>query len=260
MEEPSIIYESKNFLAVNKPAGWLTHHVGQKKGTGAPALTNWLLKRYPEIKKIGDEPELRPGIVHRLDKDTSGIILVPRNQKYFLYLKSLFQSQQVKKTYLALVWGVPKKTGTIDAPIGIKSGTIRREVGSKKMSKEARTDYSVIRAYENGKGEPFALLEVYPQTGRTHQIRVHLKHIGHPIVGDPIYGRRREKLRRPSGIGAPTRNPDRSVGEASGDKVKGLMLHSGAVEFEEEPGKRIKIEAEPPEEFGKVLSDLAERI
>jgi len=234
MSEPSVIYEDKNFLAVLKPAGWLTHGVGQEKNDNAPVLADWLLKRYPELKKVGDEPELRPGIVHRLDKDTSGVILVPRTKEYFSYLKSLFQSRAVKKTYLALVWGVPERTGKIEAAIGIKSGTIKREVGGRKMQKPAVTEYKVKNTYENEGGEQFALLEVRPLTGRTHQIRVHLKHIGHPIVGDPIYGRRKEE-------------------------AKQLMLHAYALEFETEPGKTLRIEAEPPEEFEKCLNQLEKK-
>ena len=234
MSEPSVIYEDKNFLAVNKPAGYLTHRVGQGKEAGAPALSDWLLRRYPEIKNIGDEPDLRPGIVHRLDKDTSGVILVPRTQKYFSYLKSLFQSRAVKKTYLALVCCVSERPGKIEAVIGIKSGTIKREVGGKKMQKPAVTEYKVKNTYENEAGERFALLEVRPLTGRTHQIRVHLKHIGHPIVGDPIYGRRKEEQKQ-------------------------LMLHAYALEFESEPGRALRIEAEPPEDFRRILSDLTKK-
>lgn len=265
MSEPSIIYEDKNFLAVNKPAGWLTHQTGHGEAN-APALTDWLLKRYPEIEGVGEPPvggqaNLRPGIVHRLDKDTSGIILVPRNQKYFSYLKSLFKERRIKKTYLALVWGTPKeKTGKIDAAIGIKSGTIRRAVGSEKMSKPAVTDYRILKTYKNEAGNFFALLEVSPLTGRTHQIRVHLKHIGHPIVGDPIYGRKSEKLRRElrqnrrSSVGAPTGTPTVPSGNASEERP--LMLHAEAVEFEIEPGRKIKLVADPPEEFARVLSGL----
>lgn len=223
-------------MAVLKPAGYLTHHVGQGKKDGAPALTDWLLKKHPGLKKVGDEPSMRPGIVHRLDKDTSGVILVPKNQKYFEYLKSLFKSRAIKKTYLALVWGVPKeRRGSVDVPIGIRSGTIRRQAGGGKMQKPAVTEYSVKETYKDKKGESFALLEVRPQTGRTHQIRVHLKHIGHPIVGDPIYGRRKED-------------------------VKQLMLHAYALEFESEPGKMLRLEVEPPEEFEKVLSNLTKQI
>jgi 23S rRNA pseudouridine1911/1915/1917 synthase len=261
VSEPKVIYEDKNFMAVLKPAGYLTHHVGQGKEDSAPALTDWLIKKYPGLKKVGDlplrqtglpaggqtcQPE-RPGVVHRLDKDTSGVMLVPKNQKYFEYLKSLFKTHAIKKTYLALVWGVPKeRRGRVDVAIGIRSGTIRRQAGGGKMQKPAVTEYSVKEIFKDKAGESFALLEARPLTGRTHQIRVHLKHIGHPIVGDPIYGRKIDKPRRPPGIGAPTK--------ASGGKQ--LMLHAFGVEFEIKPGKPIKIEAEPPEDFRRTLSNL----
>lgn len=230
MPEPTIVFEEKNFAAVNKPSGWLTHHAGHGKDPLAPALTDWLFKRYPEIKNIGDAPEERPGIVHRLDKETSGIILIPRTQEYFEYLKSLFKDRKTQKTYLALVHGIPPKSGSIEEPIGIKSGTIMRSVGKGKMLKPAATEYKTLKTFGEGDSSA-ALLEVSPKTGRTHQIRVHLKHIGHPIFGDKVYGRRKDKTER-------------------------LMLHALSIEFEAEPGKRIKIEAEPPEDFRMVIDNL----
>lgn len=193
------------------------------------ALTIWLLPRYPGLSKVGDEPKLRPGIVHRLDQETSGIILVPKTQEYFSYLKSLFKERKVKKTYLALVYGTLKnKKGIIEEPIGIKSGTIRRSVGSGKMLKPAATEYKGLREIENAKGEKFSLVEVSPLTGRTHQIRVHLKYLGHPILGDGIYGRKKDKTGR-------------------------LMLHAVAIEFETSPGKKLRLEADPPADFEEIL-------
>ena len=107
-----VIYEDKNVVAINKPAHLLVHPYGDGNDY---ALTDWLLKHYPEVKKIGDDPKTRPGIVHRLDKDTSGVILIPRTQEYFKYLKGLFQEHGIQKTYLALVWGkVQEKKGVID--------------------------------------------------------------------------------------------------------------------------------------------------
>lgn len=238
MGEPTIIYEDKNFLAVNKPSGWLVHEVGHGKQERAEALTNWLLARYPGLKSVGDLPagrqvsQERPGIVHRLDQETSGIVLIPKTQEYFLYLKSLFKERKIKKVYLALVYGMLKtKRGVIEEPIGIKPGTIRRSVGSGKMLKSAVTEYVVLGEFENKEGEKFSLVEVSPLTGRTHQIRVHLKHIGNTIVGDSIYSRRKD------GIGR-------------------LMLHAAAVEFETSPGKKLRLEAEPPEDFEKILKSL----
>lgn len=239
MTDPAIIFEDENFLAVNKPSGWLTHGVGHGKPGDERELTRWLLARYPELSKVGDlpagrqvsQPE-RPGIVHRLDKDTSGVILIPKTQEYFLYLKSLFKERKIKKTYLALVYGALKaRKGIIEEPIGIKSGTIRRSVGIGKMLKPAATEYALEKEFENAKGEKFSLVEVSPLTGRTHQIRVHLKHLGHPILGDRIYGRKK-------------------------DATKRLMLHAAAIEFESSPGKRLRLEAEPGEDFKEALKDL----
>src|SRR3989344_8941692 len=151
--EISIIYEDKNIIAINKPAGLLVHSVPAKPKTSdqPPTLTEWLINRYPETKNVGDDPENRPGIVHRLDKETSGVIIIARNQKTFEYLKNLFQASQIKKTYLRLVWGkVELKSGTINKPIGLKSGTTKRTVAIKnaKMVKEAITDYQVKKYFD----------------------------------------------------------------------------------------------------------------
>jgi 23S rRNA pseudouridine1911/1915/1917 synthase len=229
MSEPKIIYEDKDFLAVNKPAGWLTHAAGHGKNPSSPALADWIASRYPEIRKVGDDPRERPGIVHRLDRETSGIILIPRNQEYFLHLKSLFQGRKIKKAYLALVHGaLASRKGIIEEPIGIKSGTIRRSVGSGKMLKPAATEYALVKAFTGANGERFSLVKAFPLTGRTHQIRVHLKHLGHPIVGDRIYGRKKDPAER-------------------------LMLHAEAIEFEAGRGKKMRLEAAPPEDFERII-------
>jgi len=232
MTEPKIIYEDKGFLVLNKPAGLQVHAAKIARGAGdareqEPTLVDWFVKNYPEVKTVGDDPELRPGIVHRLDKATSGIMVVARDQKTFQYLKSLFQSHEIKKTYLATVIGQPKeKQGVIDVPIGIKSGTLKRSVRSAKMAKAAITDYKVLKTFvrdgADGKEAKFSLLEVSPKTGRTHQIRVHLASIGHPVVGDHLYGPKKQ----PAWAGR-------------------LMLHALSIEFTAEDGKRMKFEAEP---------------
>ncbi len=238
------IYEDRNFLAINKPAGLLVHPAKAEsyKLKTEPTLVDWLLENYPEVKNVGDNPKIRPGIVHRLDKNTSGVILIAKNQKYFEYLKNLFQNHQIKKTYLALVWGkvdpvrngvsngVEPKIGVIAKAIRLKSGSIKRTVWQGKMEKEAITEFRVIKFVKlkvnKDKEQIFSLLRLIPKTGRTHQIRVHLASIGHPVVGDSLYG----KKDNPWGL-------------------KRLFLHAESLEFNLRDGRRIKIEADLPKEL-----------
>lgn len=225
--EPEVIYEDDDILAVNKPAGLLVHGISNKAGRNKePTLADWLIARHPEIKNVGDDPALRPGIVHRLDRDTSGVMLVAKNQKAFEHLKSLFMSRAMQKEYIAVVWGKFKeREGVIDAPLGIVVGSTKRSTRSAKMAKSAVTHYRVIRAVERG-GDDYTVLLVIPQTGRTHQIRVHLASIGHPIVGDTLYGRRKKSA-----------------------WASRLMLHAMSVQFTTLAGTAIRIEAPLPEEF-----------
>lgn len=224
----SVIYEDENILAINKPTGLLVHGVKNNK---EKTLVDWLLKKYPEVKNVGDAPEIRPGIVHRLDKDTSGVILIALNQNSFDYLKNLFQEHKIKKNYLALTWGaVSPKKGIIEKSIRIKDGTIKRTVWHGKGEKEAITEYEVLKYFDN-----FSLLKVFPKTGRTHQIRVHLASIGHPIVGDSLYGRKEN----PFGL-------------------KRQFLHAESLEFNLINGSRIKIDADLPEDLKNVIKKLNE--
>jgi len=228
----SILYEDKNFLIINKPAGLLTH---SPAGKNQPSLTDWLIKNYPEVQKVGDEPETRPGIVHRLDRDTSGVMLIARNQKTFDYFKSQFQEHEVKKTYIALVWDtIAPKEGIIEKPIGLKTGTTKRTVHLKtaKMIKEAKTKYKVIKFLKLG-NNAFSLVEVQPLTGRTHQIRIHFASIGHPIVGDKLYGKR----------------------ETLG--LSRHFLHAESLEFTLPKTGRLKIAADLPEELTIFLKQFA---
>ncbi|MCL5733346.1 MAG: RluA family pseudouridine synthase [Patescibacteria group bacterium] len=227
-EQPVVVYEDKNILAINKPAGLLVHHNNNSKSAGEETLADWLLKKYPEVKGVGDSSE-RPGIVHRLDKETSGLMLVAKNQKTFDYLKNLFQSRQIKKTYLAWVSGEPKeKKGVIDKPIGLKAGTVKHTVYGGKMIKPATTYYRVIKTEETPEGK-ISLLEVTPKTGRTHQIRVHLKSIGNPVLGDKLYGSKNTNFNR-------------------------LMLHSYSLKFKNPEGKLLKIEVDPVRSFRKAFN------
>lgn len=237
MPEPEIIFENDDFLVINKPAGLMVHgvRVGAKRRVdatraGEPTLVDWLRAHRPQINGVGDDPAIRPGIVHRLDKATSGVIIVAKTQASFEALKKLFQEHRIKKTYLALVRGVPKNgTETIDAPIGIKTGSLKRSVHSSTMAKPAVTQYSVRRKISEGATEQYALLTVNPKTGRTHQIRVHLASIGHPIVGDTLYGGKRSL------------------------PATRLMLHAAAIEFSDGHGNHFEFEAPLPDEFSAFL-------
>lgn len=251
----SLIYETKDFIAINKPAGVLTHPIKDSRfkiqDLREETLVDWALERYPEIKNVGDEPEIRPGIVHRLDRDTSGVILICRNQKFFEYLKNLFKTHQIKKTYLALVWGkLEPKSGEIDTPIGIKSGTIKRTVWQKKAKdlKEAITEYRVLKIFRYNSYDAvvhkllyFSLVELMPKTGRTHQIRIHLASINHPVVGDKLYGFKKTSL------------------DKLGIELNRQFLHAASLEFSSADGHRIRIEAELPEELKAIIDTLDEK-
>lgn len=247
-----IIYQDKNFIAVNKPAGMLTHAtaVSHRPTSGTirqeEILTDYLVKKFPEIKNVGDEPLVRPGIVHRLDKDTSGVILIARNQIFFDYLKNIFQSRAIKKTYLALTWGEIKgKTGVIEKIISLKPGSVKRTVHRGKQEKSAVTEYRVIKNLilktlsgdKQSAKNRFSLLEVSPKTGRTHQIRIHLSSIGHPIVGDNLYG--------------PKHSGNNRANNPFG--LKRQFLHAQSVEFNTAEGRRVKIEADLPAELDEAL-------
>jgi 23S rRNA pseudouridine1911/1915/1917 synthase len=224
MTEPQIIYEDDDFLFINKPAGLLVHPANKFKKNEF-SLVHWLIKKYPEIKNVG-ENSLRPGIVHRLDKDTSGVMVIAKNQKSFIFLKKLFKNHQIKKTYIALVCGIPKKKeDIINMPIGLKSGTTKRTIYSQKLKKEAITYYKVLKVFKSKDGKNYSLLKVIPYTGRTHQIRVHLKYIGNCICGDNLYGKK--------------------------DNFNRLMLHSFSLEFSKNKVKRLKIEAGLGKDFKK---------
>lgn len=232
--ELNIIYEDKNFLVLNKPAGVVVH---PDKNHHENTLIQEIVKKYPEIREVSDastDPSLRPGIVHRLDKDTSGVLLVARNQNYFDYLKSLFQKREVKKTYLVLVAGLVKNDeGVIDLPIGRSRKDSRRRIAGKGASgklREAKTEYKVVKRFSD-----FTFLEAMPLTGRTHQIRAHFSAISRPVVCDKIYGGKKPVC--PAGL---TRQ----------------FLHAWKLEFVLQSGAKMSFEADLPEDLEKVLTAI----
>jgi 23S rRNA pseudouridine1911/1915/1917 synthase len=179
-----VVFEDAHLLAVSKPAGMVVHPAyGHHSGT----LVNAILALCPEAADVGGLE--RAGIVHRLDKDTSGLILVAKSEATRAALQRQFKRRQVKKSYLALVEGHPSpRQGLIDAPIG-RDKRQRKRMAIVRSGREARTGYRVIELF----GE-HSLVELQPETGRTHQIRVHLAWLGHPVVGDQVYGYCRQRL------------------------------------------------------------------
>ncbi|HVG06310.1 MAG TPA: RluA family pseudouridine synthase [Thermoanaerobaculia bacterium] len=178
-----VLYEDADLVVLDKPAG-LTVHPGAGRTTGT--LAHHLLARYPEIVGVGGPG--RPGIVHRLDQGTSGVIVVARTAAAYHRLARAFAAREVNKRYLAIAYGEPKPaTGMIDAPIG-RHATKRTEMTVRRDGRPSRTGYRTLAARAG-----ISLVELDLATGRTHQIRVHLKHLGHPLVGDPLYGEARWK-------------------------------------------------------------------
>ena len=216
-----VLFEDADLIVLNKPAGLVVHPA---PGHAADTLVNALLHHCADLQGIGGE--LRPGIVHRLDKDTSGVLVVAKNEQAVAHLVAQFSAHRVEKEYLALVWGAPEKpSGTIELPIG------RHPANRKKMAVVARGRAAVTH-YETLAATPLAaILRVRIETGRTHQIRVHLAHLGHPVVGDAVYGRARRGL--PENLSIPRQ-----------------MLHAHVLKLvHPRDGRRLEFTAPPPPDF-----------
>lgn len=225
-----VIFENDDFLVIDKPAGLAVHpSIGTPKGT----LVNGLLARYPKIKGVGED-ENRPGIVHRLDKEVSGLMAVAKNQKAFLFLKKQFQKREVKKEYLALVYGVINKdSGEIDLPIGRSKTTGVMATGGEGY-KEAKTLFRVEKRFRN-----YSYLKINILTGRTHQIRVHFKSIEHPVVGDRIYGLKQYNKFKDFGLSR-------------------VFLHSHKLGFKNIEGDPVEFISELPDELRAALKSIKE--
>ena len=220
-----VLYEDDDIIVVNKPKGLVVHPAnGNPDGTLVNAIMN-ICK--DSLSGIGGE--IRPGIVHRLDKDTSGVLIVAKNDKAHINLSEQIKNREVSKIYIALVRGViSENEASIDMPIG-RSTKDRKKMAVSRNGKQAITHFTVLKRYQN-----YTLLRIKIDTGRTHQIRVHMAEIGYPVVGDIVYS----NGKNPFG-------------------VTGQMLHSKSIEFKHPiTNKTMKIEAELPEYFQEILKNL----
>jgi 23S rRNA pseudouridine1911/1915/1917 synthase len=241
-----VVYEDKDISVIDKPAGMMVHAgagAAEDNKSGAGTLVNALLHRYRTLSSTGGE--LRPGIVHRLDKQTSGLIVVARNDATHLKLAQMFAGRAMKKTYVALVHGhLQRDRGTIDAPIA--RDLVRRTRMTTRRVEGARTavsHYAVERRIDSPWGR-FTLVRVRIETGRTHQIRVHLASIGHPVIGDTLYG-------------APARMKDADGAELQLDRN---FLHAAELEFAHPAtAKVLQLKADLPQALAEFLQELEAR-
>lgn len=233
----SIIYKDDDLVVINKPAGISVHGDGV---SSERTIVDWVLENFPECQGVGEPMRLpngalvdRPGIVHRLDKDTSGVLVIARSQAAFEFLKNAFKDRTTQKVYQALVYGSPKEDeGVIDAPIGRSRKDPRLRIahpGAVGKLREALTSYKVLDRFSG-----YSLLEVRPKTGRTHQIRVHLKLLGYPIVCDSLYAPGKECL----------------------PGLARQALHAASLELQKPDGVVMRFEADLPADFKAALDIL----
>ncbi|MFA6301370.1 MAG: RluA family pseudouridine synthase [Candidatus Paceibacterota bacterium] len=245
-----ILYEDSNILAIDKPSGISVHGDGRSK---KKTIVDWVLKNFPKMKNVGEPMRVdakvfpRPGVVHRLDNETSGVLLLAKNQKAYEFLKNQFSApalelknksgladrqDRINKTYVAIVDGwVKNDRGIINKPIGRSPKDFRRHLAGRGVRgeiREAITQYRVLKRFEAP--QKYTYLEIRPKTGRTHQIRVHMKFLNHPVVCDSLYN--------PNGICPPG--------------IKRLALHAKSIEFKNLKGETVKVESSLPKEFIKL--------
>lgn len=263
MRSLKVLYEDHDIAAVFKPSGLIVHSDGKNKGL---TLCDFVLKMWPLTKNVGEPLVLnyesrsmnkevkekdfnsfqnskfkirnsvifRPGIVHRLDKETSGVLLIAKNQEAFLFLKKQFQEREIQKVYNAFVYGkIQKEVGSINMPLGRSKGDFRQYATPAKARGEMREALTYFN--RSAFKEDFSFLELMPKTGRTHQIRAHLKAINHPVVCDRIYAKS-----MPCALG-----------------FERLALHARSISFKNLLGKNIVVESALPEDFkkAKILFD-----
>lgn len=235
----SILMETKDFLVINKPAGLMVHSDGKRND---PTLTDWIIEKYPEIIDVGEKAIFgnkeidRPGIVHRLDEDTSGVLIIAKTSNSFSYFKNLFMNKEIEKEYHAFVWGHFKESfGVVDIPIGRSSGDFRKWLagrGVRGETREAFTKWQVINQFEDENKDNFSFIKLFPKTGRTHQLRVHMKYMQRPIVSDSLY----------------------SSSKRQALNFERLALHAYKITFKDLNGDEIEVVAPYPEDFKNAVA------
>ena len=234
MEIP-ILYENEEVLVINKPAGLMVHGDGKKD---VKTLVDWIVEKYPEIAGVG-EPQAgmdRPGIVHRLDEDTSGALVIAKTAESFENLKAQFKDRETEKEYHAFVWGHFKEVaGVVDEPIGRNATDFRRwhaGRGTRGEVREAVTKWQAVEQFVDENNESFSFMHLFPKTGRTHQLRVHMKFLQRPIVADKLYG-----ASKPQALG-----------------FARLALHARKITFSGLNGEHMTVEAPYPTDFKEAIA------
>lgn len=238
MTEPQIIFEDDDILVINKPSGWITNDASTTKDQ--PVLQGYV-RQHLGISKDDSQKDTfrsRDGIVHRLDKETSGCIVVAKNEESFKNLQKQFKERIVKKKYIALTHGIVEpEEGSVEAPVG-RLPWRRDRFGVLPGGRSSHTDYETNGTYVDENGSRYSLLSLFPKTGRTHQIRIHMKHIGHPLVADDFYAGRK------------TARDDRQW-------CPRLFLHASEITFNHPTnGKSITYKADLHADLDKVLQSL----
>jgi 23S rRNA pseudouridine1911/1915/1917 synthase len=227
--EPQIIYEDEDIVAINKPAGLVVHSDGK---TVEPSVTDWFLEKYPAAKGVGEPlgDIIRPGIVHRIDRETSGVLLLAKTKEGHAHLKEQFQNREIEKIYHAFLYGNLKEDhGSINLKIERSRSDFRKRIAGRE-GREALTYFQVLN-----RGEGFTFVEAKPRTGRTHQIRVHFKYIHHPVVADRLY--------------APSQEPILGFSR--------LALHAREIVFSNIKGEKITLTAPYPADFQMAVDSMA---
>ena len=242
--EIEVLYEDKDAMVINKPAGLIVHPDGHTKEI---TLVDWILKKHPKMKNVG-EPIVfqdgtkiyRPGIVHRIDRDTSGALILAKNQKAYEFIKGQFKARKVHKIYHAFIYGDLKEDrGMIDRPIGRSPVDFRKwsaQRGARGELRPATTYFKVLARKDN-----ITFLEAIPKTGRTHQIRTHFKAINYPVVQDHLYA---------------SHNLLEQENQAG---FKRLALHAKEIEIKVNPEKMINVKAPYPRDFKKSVAMIMEK-